>query len=127
LRGENSAVTLWDALDTRCWAYNELGQFQRALEDCKASIAKSPRYYSYNNLGWSYLGLGDFPKAITAFNKSIELNQNPAFFYPYLGRAKAYAAIPNADMAKKDFLHVLSLDPTNGEAKAGLAAVKGDR
>jgi TIR domain-containing protein/tetratricopeptide repeat protein len=122
LRGENPRVTLADALDTRCWAYNDLGQFQRALEDCKASIDRSPSSaYPYNNLGTSYLGLGDASSAITAFTQSIKLK--PTFLFAYLGRAKAYVAISNAEMAKKDFQQVLLLDPTNQEAKKGLAAL----
>src|SRR6202041_1586216 len=59
-RGETSVVSLADAFDGRCWAYNDLGQFERGLADCRASIAKAPRYsYAYNNLGTSLLGLGN--------------------------------------------------------------------
>ena len=109
-------------MDGRCWAYNELGQFERGLADCRASIARAPRYsYAYNNLGTSLLGLGDTAKAIDAFTTSIELK--PTFIYSYLGRAKAYVAAGTADLARKDFQYVLSVDPTNQQASDGIAAL----
>jgi peptidoglycan hydrolase-like protein with peptidoglycan-binding domain len=120
--GKNSVVSLADALDGRCWAYNDLGQFERGLADCRASIAKAPRYsYAYNNLGTSLVGLGDTAKAIDAFTTSIELK--PTFIYSYLGRAKAYVAVGNADLARKDFQYVLSIDPVNQQASDGIAAL----
>ncbi len=121
-RGGNSVVSLADALDGRCWAYNDLGQFERGRADCVASIAKAPRYsYAYNNLGTSLLGLGDTAKAIDAFTTSIELK--PTLIYPYLGRAKAYVAAAANDLARKDFQYVLSVDPTNQQASDGIAAL----
>lgn len=120
--GENSTVSLADALDGRCSAYNDLGQFQRGLADCRASIVTAPRYsYAYNNLGTSLLGLVDLPNAINAFTKCIELK--PTFIYAYLGRAKAFAATGNAAMARKDFQYALSIDPTSQQATDGIAAL----
>ena len=88
-RGFGSKVDLVDALDGRCWAYNDLRQFERGLADCKASIAINRKYsYAYNNLGTSLLGLGDISNAIAAFTKAIELKPN--FVYSHLNRAKAF-------------------------------------
>ena len=121
-RSRGGVVSLADALDGRCWAYNDLGQFERGRADCLASIAKAPRYsYAYNNLGTSFLGLGDTAKAIDAFTTSIELK--PTLIYPYLGRARAYVAVGKADLARKDFQYVLSVDPTNQQASDGIAAL----
>ena len=121
-RGESSSVSLHDALDGRCWAYNDLEQYERALADCRAAIDLAPRYpYAYNNLGTALLGSGDVANAITAYTKSIELKPN--FVYSYLGRAKAYIEVGKTEMAKRDFQYVLSIDPTNQNATDGIAAI----
>ena len=68
------------------------------------------------------LGLEDIQNAIAAFSKAIELKST--FIFPYIGRGKAFLAAGNKELAKLDFEHVLSIDPTNGEAREGLAAVE---
>jgi len=118
-RGFGSKVDLVDAFDGRCWAYNDLGQFERGLADCKASIAINPKYfYAYNNLGTSLLGLGDISNAIAAFSKSIDLKPN--FVYSHVNRAKAFLTLGNQEMARKDFESVLLIDPLNQDARAAI-------
>jgi hypothetical protein len=119
-KGISSTIALADAFDGRCWAYNDLGQYERGLPDCNASIATNPRrYFPYNNLGNSLLGLGETANAIAAFTKSIELK--PEFIYAHLGRARALAASGNLLMARKDYDYVLTIDPVNQSAKDGVA------
>ena len=119
VRGRGSSVTYSDALDGRCWAFNDLGQYARGLPDCRAASQQAPRRpYAYNNLGRSFLGLGDVPHAITAFTKSIELKSD--FVHAYLGRAKAYAQSNKVELAKQDYETVLGIDPANAEAQEGL-------
>jgi tetratricopeptide (TPR) repeat protein len=104
------------------WAFNDLQQYERGLADCKASIVLQPRYsYAYQNLGNSLVGLGDVPSGIAAFTKSIELK--PDFIYSYFSRARAFAALGNKGMAKKDFEHALTIDPTSQEAKDAIASL----
>ena len=119
-KGISSTIALADAFDGRCWAYNDLGQYERGLPDCNASIATNPRrYFAYNTLGNSLLGLGDAANAIAAFTKSIELK--PEVIYAHLGRARALAASGNLQMARKDYDYVLTIDPANQSAKDGVA------
>ena len=123
-KGFGSKFELATAYDARCWAFNDLQQFQRALVDCKASIALQPRYpYAYQNLGVALVGLGGTTNAIAAFTKAIELK--PSFLYPYLDRAKAFNSLGNRELARKDFEHALILDPTNQEASQGISSLSG--
>ena len=118
-KGEGFSIALADALDGRCWAYNDLGSYERAVTDCKAAIALNRRHsYAFNNLGTSFLGLRDTTNAIAAFTKSIELKSS--FVYPRLGRAKAYVASGNKALAREDYASVLTIDPTNQEARRGI-------
>ena len=105
-------------------AHNELQQYEQGLADCRASIAIKPKYFYVHTTIWgtALLGLKDIPTAIATFSKAIELK--PTFVFPYIGRGKAFLASGNKELAKLDFEHVLSIDPTNGEAREGLAAVE---
>jgi tetratricopeptide (TPR) repeat protein len=70
------------------------------------------------------IGLGEVLKALEAFSTSIDLNPN--WIYSYLGRGHAYADRGEKEKAKKDFDKVLSIDPTNQQAKDALASLQVD-
>lgn len=121
--GFGSPSKLADAFDGRCWAYHVKGQFNRAVEDCKASIGIKPNYpYSYNNLGTAYVGLGDYAGAIAAFNTAVELK--PDFFWSRYNRAKAFVAFGEPDKAVNDYEYLLQRDPSNQDVKNSLQQLK---
>ena len=118
-KARGSSFSLWDALDGRCWAYNDLGQYESAVADCRGAIRLAPkRPYAFANLGRALLGLGNNQDAISAFTTAVELKSN--FVSAYLGRAKAYSQLAKSDLARTDFETVLAIDPANQEAKDGL-------
>jgi tetratricopeptide (TPR) repeat protein len=120
--GFGSKTLLSHALDGRCWALNDLQQYDRGLVDCNASIALDPRYsYAYNNRGTSLLGLNDVRNAIAAFTKAIELKPN--FIWPYLNRAKAYLTLGSTELARRDLESALAIDPANQDARQAIAAL----
>jgi tetratricopeptide (TPR) repeat protein len=121
-KGFGSKIDLATALDGRCWAYNDLQQFDRGLADCTSSIALHPKYpYAHLNLGTSLMGLGRFTEAVAAYTKSIELM--PTRAETRIGRGRAFLALGDKEAAKKDFEYALMIDPSNGPAKEALAAV----
>lgn len=118
-KGFGSASRLSDALDGRCWAYHVKSQYDLAITDCKASLAIRPSYsYAFNNLGTAYLGLKDYANALAAFNRAIELK--PTFVHSRLNRARTFAALGRDNDAKREYQSVLTLEPTNGEARDAL-------
>jgi tetratricopeptide (TPR) repeat protein len=121
-KGFGSKQSLVDALDERCRAFNDLQQYEPGSTDCKAAIALNPRYsYAHNNLGRSWLGMGNIPNSIGAFTKAIELK--PDFIFSRFGRAQAYVASANKELARKDYEYVLTIDPNNSPAKEGIRAL----
>ena len=121
-KGFGSRVDLATALEARCWAYNNLQQYERGLADCNASIALHPKYfYAHMNLGASLMGLGRATDAISAYTKSIELKPDTAV--PLIARGRAFLAFENKEAARKDFERALTIDPGNQEAKQALAAM----
>ena len=123
-KGFGSKVDLATALDARCWAHNDLQQYERGLADCNASIALHPKYsYAYANLGNSFIGLGRAADAITAYTKAIELKPDKVF--PLIARGHAFLAVENKEAARKDFDRALIIEPGNQEATQALAAMDG--
>ena len=121
-KGFGSKFELATAYDGRCWAFNDLQQFERGLADCKTAITLAPQYYyGHLNLGSSLVGLGKISEAITEYTKAIELKPN--LTHAYWGRGTAFATLGNKDLARKDFEYVLSIQPTNEEAKQAIAAL----
>jgi tetratricopeptide (TPR) repeat protein len=108
-----------DALDQLCSAYNAKEQYELAKQDCNAAIKMSPSYsYAYNNLGVAYLGLKDYPNAVAAFGKAIDLKIN--FIWSHLDRARANEALGRGDDALNDYEYALVIDPSNGRAMDGV-------
>jgi len=111
-RGFGSQSILADALDGRCWAYNDKEQFTLAIADCKASIRLRPRnFYAYNNLGTAYVGVGNYKDGLSAFDTAIELK--PDFYWSRFNRAKARVVVGRKEDAIKDYEYLLNRDPTN--------------
>jgi S1-C subfamily serine protease len=119
-KGFGSKFELATAYDARCWAFNDLQQYERGLADCKAAVSLAPQYsYGHLNLANSLIGLGQISNGIAEFTRAIELKPN--MLYPYLGRGSAYATLGNKDLARKDLQYALSIDPTNDQAREALA------
>jgi tetratricopeptide (TPR) repeat protein len=110
--GHGSRTRLADALDGRCSAYNEKQDYEHAISDCKAAIEANPRYsYAYGNLAVSYLKLKDYPKALAALDRSIELKTD--FLWSHLNRAQAFEASGKTRPALMDYQYALVIDPSN--------------
>ena len=125
-KGFGSAARLSQALDARCWAYNTKMQFDKAITDCKNSIALQPNYfYAYNNLGTAYLGIHNYEDAIVVLDRAILLRQT--FPWSHINRAQAYAALGKYADAIRDYEYVLTLDPNNGDARQALQTLSSAR
>jgi tetratricopeptide (TPR) repeat protein len=121
-RGKGYSVALADAFDGRCRSYNNLGQYTRAVDDCKAAIGLNARHaYAYNNLAETLIGLGDIQGGLRAYTKSIEVK--PTFIYSYLGRADTYVRLGDKESAKRDLDKALALDPRSQQAKDAIASL----
>ena len=99
--------------------------YDRAVQDCKSAIVRNSRHkYAYNNLGAALTGIGDLKSALAAYSTSIDLDPN--WIYSRLARGRIYADMGEKDKAKGDFDKVLSVDPSNQQAKDALALLQVD-
>lgn len=69
-------------------AYDEMGEYGKAIGDYSKAIQLNPNYAdAYCNRGCAYGEIGDYDKAIADYNKAIELDPNNALAYYNRGLA----------------------------------------
>jgi serine/threonine protein kinase/tetratricopeptide (TPR) repeat protein len=96
------------------YAYNNLGavlvasgKFQEALEPLQKSLQFSADGQAYSNLGIAYFYLKDYDKAITAYEKAVQLVPTSDMFVGNL--AEAYDLVGQKDRAQATFEQAISL------------------
>ncbi|MBT6516593.1 MAG: tetratricopeptide repeat protein, partial [Candidatus Marinimicrobia bacterium] len=82
-------------------AYNNQGNYTKAIESYKKAIELKPDYaLAYNNLGIAYNNQGNYTKAIESYKKAIELK--PDYALAYNNRAIIYYSKEEYDKAWND-------------------------
>ena len=66
---------------------DELGDYDRALPYGKRAVAIADIAATLDTLGWIYVGLGEYAKAIAELSRSIRLDPTDPFAYYHLGEA----------------------------------------
>jgi Flp pilus assembly protein TadD len=125
------------AYNNRGDAYDDLGEYQKAIVDYNKAIELDPKYtYAYNNRGIAYYHLGEYQKAIDDYSKAIELYNNrgiayrnlgeyqkaiddynkaikldPKYTYAYNNRGIAYYHLGEYQKAIDDYSKAIELDP----------------
>jgi protein O-mannosyl-transferase len=95
--------------------YVKQGKYDLALDDLNEAIRIDPNMSApYNNRGHIYLIRQFWNRALADFNHSISVN--PRSIVGYFNRAEVYRNTDKPDLALKDYLTILQLDPANKEA-----------
>jgi endogenous inhibitor of DNA gyrase (YacG/DUF329 family) len=106
-----------DAYYERGDAYDELGEYEKAIADYNTAIELDPNHaLAYYNRGCAYGEMGEYGKAIADYNKAIELDPNDA--HAHYNRGVAYREKGEAPKAVSDMEKCirLSTDPELTEA-----------
>jgi len=99
----------------RANAQLDLGNYQAAVEDYTAALAKDPNYVAaYFNRGLAYLKLNQFKAAVDDYTKAIENNSQDAD--AYYQRGLAYHRLKNYPAAIADYTQVIQLNPEDATA-----------
>lgn len=72
------------------WAYSFLGDFEKAIEECKTAISIDPEYGNpYNDIGSYLIQLGNYDEAITWLEMALKCKRydSPQYARVNLGRA----------------------------------------
>lgn len=96
--------------------------YKKAVESFTDILDKATddriKKFCYIYRGFSYNGLLEFQKAISDFDKAIELDPNDLASYTDRGKTKIY--LKNLDEAKKDFEYILTKDSVGNQGQAAL-------
>lgn len=104
-----------DVYRLRGIAYNNLEQYDQALQDLNKALELNPNNaYVHYNRGVVYTNLGQYELAIQDFNQSTEAYVNKAF--AYANRAFCYLELEQYDQALQDLNKAIELDPNYSTA-----------
>jgi len=106
-------------------AYQCNHQPELALNELQAIVAKHPSASLYDRIGYIEATMGRVAPALDAFENALRLDKNDATAYSYRGTAKL--AINDSRGAEADLRRALELDPGNGAALQGMAALAARR
>jgi tetratricopeptide (TPR) repeat protein len=82
-------------------AYNGLGKYSQAIDDCSRAIEINPGYaLAYTNRGIVYSNLGNYKQAIDDYSRAIEIK--PGFALSYINRSIAYLSLGKNNLAVND-------------------------
>ncbi len=91
-------------------AYDDLGQYEKAIEDYNKVIELDPQNaLAYNNRGLVYADLGQNEKAIADYTKAIILA--PQDDMAYVNRGNIYSDRRQYEAALEDYNKAIQLDP----------------
>lgn len=113
------------AFKNRGTAYDDKGQYDKAIEDYGHAIAINPADAdALNDRGTSYIALGKYELAILAFDRALALNPTNAMVLS--NRCFAKAVVSRLEEALADCNESLRLRPANANAFAsrGFANLK---
>jgi lipoprotein NlpI len=123
-KGDNQAINYGN----RGKAYEDKGDFDRAIVEYNQAISINPRNPTfYNNRGIAYRGKGDLDRAIADYSQAISLN--PKDHDAYYNRGIAYRNKGDLDHAIADYSQAISLnakDPDFFNNRAFAYREKGD-
>jgi len=104
-------------------AYLDINQPDKAIEMLDRSIALSPYFvWPYHNRAEAFLRKKEYDKALKDYAKADALQKN---YKTYIGMGHLYLEKGKSDLAVRNFLQALALDPHSETALYGLAVCYG--
>lgn len=115
----NSDPKLAEAHNNRCFANNELQQYDKSLIDCNTAIKLDAKNASaYNNRGVAYEMRGEFDPALADYTKAIALY--PKFATAFANRGDVYSKKNDRERAVTEYRKAVAIEQSNPIALEGL-------
>jgi tetratricopeptide (TPR) repeat protein len=105
------------------------GRVDEAIAMLQAQLKSSPDAAAYNYLARAYFAVGDWDRAVSAGEKSVQMKPDSSDYYLWLGQAygekasdaNPFSAMSLAGKTRRAFERAVQLDPKNVEARVALA------
>ncbi|HKP59186.1 MAG TPA: tetratricopeptide repeat protein [Polyangiales bacterium] len=110
-RSEETQAAVAEAHNDLGVLLNHQGHFRKAVPEFEAAIAdlfNREAHMAWGNLGWSYLELRDYPKAIDALSRAVKLRRD--FCVGHFRLGKAFSALKDYEKAEQAFTNAIEAD-----------------
>ena len=110
----------------RANSFKQMGKYEKALTDYNKFLKSVPEKFKfldiiYFNKGFCYIKQEEYQKSIKVLNKAIALNDQKPQYYDF--RAFSHFQSGNLQKAKKDYIKLLELKPSNQIAKKNIKII----
>jgi len=110
-----------EAYTFRGWSYSFLGDYERAIAECRMAIDVDPSLGNpYNDIGAYLIELGQWEAAVPWFHKAIHAARYEARCYPHFNLGRVYERKHDWSRAKQCYARAYFLDPRHKEALTAL-------
>ena len=90
--------------------YNEIGEYEKAIESCRRALKKRGDYVeAYNNIGVAYFHKGEYDQALRECEKALKVNPRYEKIYNNLG--VIYYTLKKYDVAVRQYEEAIRLKP----------------
>ncbi len=114
-----------EAYTFRGWSYSFLGDYDRAIAECKQAIKVDPEFGNpYNDIGAYLIEKGEFDEALPWLERALHSRRYESYHYPHYNLGRAYTAKEMYTKARYHFEQALKLVPDYAPAVEGLEKVR---
>jgi Tfp pilus assembly protein PilF len=114
-----------EAYTFRGWAYSFLGDYNRAIAECRQAIKLDPEFGNpYNDIGAYLIEQEKWDEAISWFQKAMVAPRYEARCYPHFNLGRVFEHKGNWEKAKECYAMAYSLDKRYVAALAGLQRLR---
>lgn len=100
------------------WAYSCLGEYEKAIEECKKAIEIDPEYGNpYNDIGSYLIELGNPDEAITWLELALKAKKYNSHHYIHINLGRAYELKGLWFDALEEYKKAIDIEPTYEIAK----------
>ena len=94
------------------WTYSFIGDFEKAIDECKTAISLDPEFGNpYNDIGSYYVSQGKLDESIIWFERAKRATRYESRHFPYLNLGRVYAAKGMKLRAIREFEGALEIEP----------------
>ena len=114
-----------EAYTFRGWTYSFLGDYERAIAECRAAIQMDPEFGNpYNDIGAYLIEQGKWEEAIPWFKQAMEAKRYEARCYPYFNLGRVYEHKHDWVQAKQYYARAYAMDSRYIAALAGIRRLR---
>ena len=114
-----------EAYTFRGWTYSFLGDYARAIAECREAIKVDPEFGNpYNDIGAYLIEQGKWDEAIPWFEKAMEAKRYEARCYPHFNLGRVYEHKHDWTRAKECYAKAYALDKRYTAALAGIRRLR---